>query len=187
VNLSLTSHRVPGLHRHLVSLPSSPSPTNTLRLHNKLYRLGQVFHDRNQHLYINNDQSSASTFESVGLFITLSLGGLGMFLVVLSVTFVFAKMITKPTEFERFEDSVEAMEPEDYEDVNLPLTDNKEIFVIENLEVEEDNSKRNIGEMKYGQNERGPSRNVLSHLWTALVTGTLRENVFGEKFIELKP
>ena len=56
MNLSLTSHRVPGLHRHLVSLPSSPSPTNTLRLHNKLYRLGQVFHDRNQHLYINNDQ-----------------------------------------------------------------------------------------------------------------------------------
>ena len=128
-----------------------------------------------------------STFESVGLFITLSLGGLGMFLVVLSVTFVFAKVITKPTEFERFGDSLEAMDPEDYEDVNLPLTDNKEIFVIENLEVEDESSKRNIGEMKYGQNDRGPSRNVLSQLWTALVTGTLKQNVFGEKFIELKP
>ena len=106
-----------------------------------------------------------------------------MFLVVLSVTFVFAKMITKPTEFERFGDSVEAMDPEDYEDV----ADDKEIFVIENLEVEDESSKRNIGEMKYGQNHRGPSRNVLSQLWTALVTGTLKENVFGEKFIELKP
>ena len=128
-----------------------------------------------------------STFESVGLFITLSLGGLGMFLVVLSVTFVFAKMITKPTEFERFGDSVEAMDPEEYEDANTPLADNKEIFVIENLEVEDESSKRNIGEMKYGQTDRGPSRNVLSQLWTALVTGTLKENVFGEKFIELKP
>ena len=112
-----------------------------------------------------------------------------MFLVVLSVTFVFAKMITKPTEFERFGDSVEAMDPEDYEDVSLPLTDNKEIFVIENLEVEEENTRRNIGEVKYGPQDRGPTRNVLSQLWTALVTGggTFKENVFGEKFIELKP
>ena len=111
-----------------------------------------------------------------------------MFLVVLSVTFVFAKMITKPTEFERFGDSVEALDPEDYEDVYLPLTDNKEIFVIENLEVEEDDSsKRSGGEMKYGHFDRGPSRNMLSQLWTALLTGTLKENVFGEKFIELKP
>ena len=113
-----------------------------------------------------------------------------MFLVVLSVTFVFAKMITKPTEFERLGDSVEVVDPEDdYEDVNLPLTNNKEIFVIENLEVEEDNTRRNIGEMKYGPQDREPTRNVLSQLWTALVTGggTFKENVFGEKFIELKP
>ena len=131
-----------------------------------------------------------STFESVGLFITLSLGGLGMFLVVLSVTFVFAKMITKPTEFERFGDSVDGLDPEDYEDVAVPLTDNKEIFVIENLEVEDDNSSKRhsaSGETKYGHFDRGPSRNLLSQLWTAMMTGTLKENVFGEKFIELKP
>ena len=57
MNLSLTSHRIPGLHRHLVSLPTS-SPANMLRINQKLYRLGQVFHDKNQHLYINNDQVS---------------------------------------------------------------------------------------------------------------------------------
>ena len=110
-----------------------------------------------------------------------------MFLVVLSVTFVFAKMITKPSEFERFGDSAEIMDSEDYEDPNPPLTDNKEIYVIENLEAEDENSKRYTGEMKYGQDDRGPSRNVLSQLWTSLLNGTLKGNVFGEKFIELKP
>ena len=52
-----------------------------------------------------------------------------MFLVVLSVTFVFAKLITKPSEFERFGDSADTMDPEDYEDPN-PLTDNKEIYAL---------------------------------------------------------
>ena len=61
MNLSLTSHRIPGLHHHLVTLPSSPSPANILRINNKLYRLGQVFHDKNQHLYINNDQVSRNS------------------------------------------------------------------------------------------------------------------------------
>ena len=36
-------------------------------------------------------QANVSTLESVGLFVTLSLGGLGMFLVVLSVTFLFGR------------------------------------------------------------------------------------------------
>ena len=38
------------------------------------------------------DQDSLSTMESLGLLITLTLGGLGMFLVVLVVTFVLAKV-----------------------------------------------------------------------------------------------
>ena len=37
-------------------------------------------------------QESLSTMESLGLLITLTLGGLGMFLVVLVVTFVLAKV-----------------------------------------------------------------------------------------------
>lgn len=37
-------------------------------------------------------QDSLSTMESLGLLITLTLGGLGMFLVVLVVTFVLAKV-----------------------------------------------------------------------------------------------
>ena len=68
MNLSLTSHRIPGLHRRLVSLPSSPSPANVLKIKRKLYRLGQVFHDKNQHLYINNDQVSTDLTACVSVY-----------------------------------------------------------------------------------------------------------------------
>ena len=123
-----------------------------------------------------------STFESVGLFVTLSLGGLGMFLVVLSVTFVFAKLVTKPAEFERFEDCGETVrEYEDYvEYVDLVQSDRKDIFVIEEGEVEA------LGRPKHDQCE-APSRNVLSTFWNGVLSGKLKENLFGEKFIELKP
>ena len=75
-----------------------------------------------------------STFESLGLLLTLTLGGLGMFLVVLVVTFVFAKIVTKPSEFERFGE-VDVTESEEYFDTNLHYNDNgKDIFVIEDVE-----------------------------------------------------
>ena len=52
VNLSLTSHTAPGLHRRLLRLPHSAPAFPLL---GTSFRLVQVFHDKNQHLYINNN------------------------------------------------------------------------------------------------------------------------------------
>ena len=52
VNLSLTSHTAPGLHRRLLRLPHSAPAFPLL---GSSFRLVQVFHDKNQHLYINNN------------------------------------------------------------------------------------------------------------------------------------
>ena len=131
-------------------------------------------------------QANVSTLESVGLFVTLSLGGLGMFLVVLSVTFLFAKMVTKPADFERFGDCGEnLMEPEEYMDyVNL-TNDRKEIFYIE--EVEETEGGTKVVEMEDCETQKASGRDLLSAFWSAIRTGRLKEKIFAEKFIELKP
>ena len=59
VNLSLTSHKLPGLHKRLCSLPhSAPSfslVTGGPGSDSRMFHLVQVFHDKNQHLYINNN------------------------------------------------------------------------------------------------------------------------------------
>ena len=107
-----------------------------------------------------------------------------MFLVVLSVTFLFAKMITKPADFERFGDNGEnMMEPEEYMDyVNLTNSDRKEIFYIEDVEDTEGGTK-----IEDGVKEKASGSNLLSSLWNLIRTGTFKQNIFAEKFIELKP
>ena len=69
--------------------------------------------------------------DSLGLLLTLILGGLGMFLVVLAVTFLAAKTITKQ-DFERFNDIEEFLvEPQElFEDAQ----NSKDIFVIDDAE-----------------------------------------------------
>ena len=127
-----------------------------------------------------------STLESVGLFITLSLGGLGMFLVILSVTFVFAKMVTKSAEFERFEEEETMVEHEEYDDyVDFPLQDRRDIYLIEETVEEGENTR--TGTTKYGRQDGSTKRNFLSTLWNGFLSRGLKENIIGEKFIELKP
>ena len=128
-----------------------------------------------------------STFESLGLLLTLTLGGLGMFLVVLVVTFVFAKIVTKPSEFERFG---EVEDSEDYFDTNLHYNeDRKDIFVIEDVEgciINKENRSDDCPPI--AMSERPQTKLVtLSNMWHSLTSGRLKENIFGSKFIELQP
>ena len=69
--------------------------------------------------------------DSLGLLVTLVLGGLGMFLVVLAVTFLAAKTITKH-DSERFNDMEEILvESEEFLDV---AQHPKDIFFIDDCE-----------------------------------------------------
>ena len=143
-------------------------------------------------------QSSISTFESIGLLITLLLGGLGMFLVVLVVTFLFAKIVTRSPEFERFGDQEhEALgdmaEVEDHVD-GLGYYDRKDIFVIEDVEGCIVNNKEQISDNYHQISEPAPTPHKthgllanMSAMWHSLVSGKLKENLFGSNFIELQP
>ena len=69
--------------------------------------------------------------DSLGLLVTLILGGLGMFLLVLAVTFLAAKTITKH-DFERFNDMEEVLvESEEFLDDTQHARD---IFIIDDTE-----------------------------------------------------
>ena len=70
--------------------------------------------------------------DSLGLLISLIMGGLGMFLLVLAVSFLAAKTISK-NYFERFTDLDDALvEPEDFLDV---LYHSRDIFIIDDGET----------------------------------------------------
>ena len=132
-----------------------------------------------------------SPLESLGLLLTLTLGGLGMFLVVLVVTFVFAKIVTKPAEFERFGEA-DVTESEEYFDTNMHYNDNgKDIFIIEDVEgCIINNSKEARSDdcpAPVTMNDRPSKLVTLSNLWHSLASGRLKENIFGSKFIELQP
>ena len=113
-----------------------------------------------------------------------------MFLVVLVVTFVFAKIVTKPSEFERFGE-VDVTESEEYFDTNLHYNDNgKDIFVIEDVEgciINNSKETRSDDCQSLTMNDRPSKLVTLSNLWHSLSTGRLKENIFGSKFIELQP
>lgn len=195
VNLSLTSHKIPGLHARLCSLPhTAPSfslVTGELGGDTRQFHLVQVFHDKNQHLYINNNLDSLSTMESLGLLITLTLGGLGMFLVVLVVTFVLAKVVTKPPEFERFSEFGESSLVESDSDYTEPMmysnNERKDIFVIEDVEGCILTPHKFEEPMEKFEDMQPRRLQSLTKLLGSLTSGRLKENLFGSKFIELKP
>ena len=58
-NLSLMSHSIPKLHHNLCNLQNK-SPIFWIR--GTEFRLVQIFHDKNQHLYINNKEVSKDLF-----------------------------------------------------------------------------------------------------------------------------
>ena len=69
--------------------------------------------------------------DSLGLLITIILGGLGMFLLVLAVTFIAAKTINK-NDFERFTDLDDVLL--DQEEFLEPSEHAKDIFIIDDGE-----------------------------------------------------
>ena len=129
-----------------------------------------------------------TTLESLGLLITLTLGGLGMFLVVLTVTFVFAKMVTKPSDFERLGD--QAPENYEYEEEyleSLVHNERKEVFVIEDVEgciLEKDDTRAEEESNSTLTDDTSKLRRI-RNVWQSILTGRLKENIFGSKFIEL--
>ena len=124
-----------------------------------------------------------------------------MFLVVLVVTFMFAKMITKPSEFERFgehevetehdHDEDEFADRDDHIDL-MAHNERKDIFVIEDVEGcivndMEQTPRSKVDNCHQILENRTRKLGLLSHLWQSLVSGALKENLFGSKFIELQP
>ena len=84
------------------------------------------------YIFLFSFQSSTSPMDSLGLLITLILGGLGMFLLVLAVTFLAAKTITK-NDFERFTDLEDNLvETDEFLDVS---EHSRDIFIIDDGET----------------------------------------------------
>jgi len=180
-NLTLMSHSIPSLHHNLCNLQNT-APIFWIR--GAEFRLVQVFHDKNQHLYINNKQSETNPVDSLGLLVTLTLGGLGMFLLVLALTFVAAKTITK-TELDRFSELQEVLvEQEEYVDVP---DSNKDIFVIDDgddcIGVPEAGKSPILTEMM-NDKKGGKSSSSLSHLLHYSLYDSWA-NLLGNRFIKL--
>ena len=119
--------------------------------------------------------------DSLGLLITLILGGLGMFLLVLAVTFLAAKTIAK-NDFERFNDLEDILvEQEEFLDVS---EHSKDIFIIddgENSGYFSDSVKNPVlTEMTKEINVPKSSHflSTLSSSW---------RNLFGKRLIKLSP
>jgi len=128
-NLSLSQHTVAHLHHNLCRLQQT-SPI--FQLGSLGYRLTKLLHDKNQHLYIRTNQSSTTTGDQLGLLLTLTLGGLGMFLLVMAFSFLAAQIISRQdlTGIPDMEDNL-------VEDWEGEVIDNaKEIFIIDNAQNE---------------------------------------------------
>ena len=122
--------------------------------------------------------------DSLGLLVTLTLGGLGMFLLVLALTFVAAKTITK-TELDRFSELQEVLvEQEEYVDVP---DSNKDIFVIDDgddcIGVPEAGKSPILTEMM-NDKKGGKSSSSLSHLLHYSLYDSWA-NLLGNRFIKL--
>ena len=126
--------------------------------------------------------------ESLGLLLTLTLGGLGMFLVILVVTFVFAKMVTKTSEFERITDhNFEQFEEEEYLET-LVTNERKDIFLIEDVEgciLDKDERPSQEDYLKTNDIDQEGKLKKMRKIWHRILSGRLNENIFGSKFIEL--
>ena len=122
-----------------------------------------------------------------------------MFLVVLVVTFLFAKIVTRSPEFERFgdhdHDAVgDIADVEEHVD-GLGYYDRKDIFVIEDVEGCIVNNKEQISDNYHQISEPAPHASHTTHgllanmsaMWHSIVSGKLKENLFGSNFIELQP
>ena len=117
--------------------------------------------------------------DSLGLLLTLILGGLGMFLVVLAVTFLAAKTITKH-DSERFNDMEEILvESGEFLDV---AHQSKDIFVIDDTEnsncIQESVKNPSLAEMK---TERKVYKS--SNFFSSLLKSS--RNVFGKQLINV--
>jgi len=91
-NISLTRLTVPHLHRNLCHLPQDGP---AFKFDGKNFTLATVRHDKNQHLYIRTNPSTTTTGDELGLLLTVTLGGLGMFLLVMAFSFLAAQIVSK--------------------------------------------------------------------------------------------
>ena len=122
----------------------------------------------------------ASPMDSLGLLVTLILGGLGMFLLVLAVTFLAAKTITKH-DFERFNDMEEVLvESEEFLD---NTQHSKDIFIIDDSEnsncIQESVKNPSQAEEMRTKGKVFKSSNFFSTLFKS------SRNIFGKRLINV--
>ena len=117
--------------------------------------------------------------DSLGLLITIILGGLGMFLLVLAVTFIAAKTINK-NDFERFTDLDDVLvDHEEFKDVS---ENSKDIFMIddgENSNYFPESVKNPVLTEMMKETKVHKSLNLLS------ILSSRWRNLFGKRLIKL--
>jgi len=132
-NISLTRLTVPHLHRNLCHLPKDGP---VFEFDGKNFTLATVRHDKNQHLYIRTNPSTTTTGDELGLLLTVTLGGLGMFLLVMAFSFLAAQIVSK-------QDLSGVSDLEDilveHREASVDSCDvlEKEIFIIDNSDESE--------------------------------------------------
>jgi len=87
-NISISNHTIPHLHHKLTNLHNI-SPLFWLK--GVRYKLVQVIHDKNQHLFVKNDGKNFSNKE-LGLLIIVTLGGIIIFLVLVMLALLNVKL-----------------------------------------------------------------------------------------------
>merc|ERR1712098_214164 len=87
----------------------------------------------NQHIYVSRQKTLLTVSDSMGLLLTLTLGGLGMFLLVLALTFMIVQMMMRNTG--QTTEERDSLVNDDEKDGLDELENNKSIFTIETGET----------------------------------------------------
>jgi len=141
-NISLARLTVPHLHRNLCRLPEDEP---VFEFDGKNFTLLTVRHDKNQHLYIRTNPSTTTTGDELGLLLTVTLGGLGMFLLVMAFSFLAAQIVSKQ-DISGVSDLEDILVEHREGSIDSCDVMEKEIFIIDNSDESDETHDRFCGE-----------------------------------------
>jgi len=144
-NISLARLTVPHLHRNLCHLPEDEP---VFEFDGKNFTLLTVRHDKNQHLYIRTNPSTTTTGDELGLLLTVTLGGLGMFLLVMAFSFLAAQIVSKQ-DISGVSDLEDILVEHREGSIDSCDVMEKEIFIIDNSDESDETHERFCGEERH--------------------------------------
>lgn len=123
-NISLTNFTIPRLHHRLCNLQNL-SPLFWIK--GTRYKLVQVIHDKNQHLYLHkNIQVSSISSDELGMLLMLGMVGMGVFLLVAALACLAGKLANK-----NFQDVEQERIMQEEEDDLENIENEGAIFIID--------------------------------------------------------